>query len=143
LNQKNSTNRNHQSQILVQEKAYEGQQKGAQWGAKNHHHSTLCNTIGYQNLTTSQMMNMPSNTSQISNQDSKMQMRPSSSMMQSNSQNSNSKFNFVPQLFEGNSFQNDCKKIRKSGLTLLKMNQQSQKGESSRSRLNMNINGQQ
>ncbi len=146
LNNKNLTNRNHQSQILVQEKGYEGQQTGAQWGTKNHHHSALCNTIGYQNLTTSQMLNIPNNVSQVSNQDSRMQMRPSSSMIQNNNQSTNSKFNFIPQIFEGNnntSFQNDCKKIRKSGLTLLKMNQPSQKGESSRTKLNMNLNGQQ
>jgi hypothetical protein len=91
------------------------------------------------------MLNIPNNVSQVSNQDSRMQMRPSSSMIQNNNQSTNSKFNFIPQIFEGNnntSFQNDCKKIRKSGLTLLKMNQP-QKGESSRTKLNMNLNGQQ
>jgi hypothetical protein len=98
------------------------------------------------------MLNVPNNVSQVSNsnQDSRTQMRPrpSSSMIQNNNQNNqtnNSKINFIPQIFESNnnsSFQNDCKKIRKSGLTLLKMNQPSQKGESSRTKLNMSSNGQ-
>lgn len=92
------------------------------------------------------MLNVPNNVSQVSNsnQDSRTQIRPrpSSSMIQNNNQttNTNSKFNFIPQIFES---QNDCKKIRKSGLTLLKMNQPSQKGESSRIKLNMSSNGQQ
>lgn len=110
---------------------------GAQWGGKNHHHSALLNTIGYQNLTTSQTTNIQNTSNYLSNQESKIQIRPSSSTIQNNSFNQNSKFSFSPQIFEANSFQNDCKKIRKSGLTLLKMNQNSQK-DSSRSKLNMN-----
>jgi len=94
------------------------------------------------------MLNMPSN-----NQESKLQMRSSNSMIQGNNngnfnQNNNSKMNFVPQIYDGSqltkngdnynllSAQNEnCKRIRKSGLTLLKMNQS---GDSSRSKSNMN-----
>jgi hypothetical protein len=123
---KSMVNRNHQSQIILVEKPY-GYQSATGWNLQNKAKQSVMNQSFIENLNsfTQDKTNNNSN-SQIS-----IRNQSAVNFHHLQRQVSGQKMNFVPQIYEpvyfhqikGNensNSNNECKKVRKSGLSLMK-----------------------
>jgi hypothetical protein len=123
-------NRNHQSQIFLVEKPY-GYQSSAGWDVQNRPNPPVMKQSFIENL------NQFSQEKVNSNSNSHVMIRNQSAMNlnQYHKPASGQKVSFAPQIFEPAYFNQsrtnenlnlstDCKKVRKSGLSLMKASQQ-------------------
>ena len=123
---KSMINRNHQSQIILVEKPY-GYQSAAGWNLQNKTNQSAMNKSFIENLNqfTQDKGNNNSNSHMTIKNQSAVNLHHLSKQV------SGQKFSFVPQIYEpvyfnqGRTNENlnlstECKKVRKSGLSLMK-----------------------